>query len=203
MTRKEKTNLLQELGKAHKKNQIKKINSLTGKLEKNLNFKDEQQLQQWLSVLFTFKCWEDFEELTQRIIKQNKKVKYWTLAQFYKEEKELKKNGESEKAISKHRKIWDLASKGWTLSKVGEDRKQLAAQLLKEVYHEWKCKDNALEWDQYDNDHARRMRQHWDKKDDESIEKLKNLCKTLGLTLEMSTFAHVAANTKNGRREIL
>lgn len=45
-----------------------------------------------------------------------------TVKQFYKEEKELEEARASDAAISKHRKIWDLASKGWELSRVGEKR---------------------------------------------------------------------------------
>ena len=126
-----------------------------------------------------------------------------TVKQFYKEEKELEEARASDAVISKHRKIWDLASKGWELSRVGEKRWKKAAHLLREVHHEWNLKDKALEWDQYDNDHARRMARLYDKKDDEQIAKLKKICKALDLELEMGTFAHVVAKTKTGRREIL
>lgn len=128
---------------------------------------------------------------------------YYTLKQFYKEEKELEQQGATSAQISKHRKIWDLASRGWTLSKVGTKRTTAARSLLWWVHREWKCKDNALEWDQWDNDHARRRRQYWDHKDDEALEKIEKLCKVLGLALECSTFAHIVAETPNGRREIL
>lgn len=200
MTKKELIQVLEELGDNLG---TKKESKLISKLEKNLNFKDEEQHQSWLSVLFSFKFWEDFEELTEKIIKQNKpREKMITLTQFYKEEHELEQSGTAAQ-ISKHRKIWDLASRGWTLSKVGESRMKKAAQLLRTVHQEWNAKDKSLEWDQWDNDHARRMRQRWDNKDDEAIAKLKRLCKALGLTLEMSTFAHIVAHTPNGTREIL
>lgn len=133
--------------------------------------------------------------------RKNEKVLH--VKEFYEEERELQENGASDRVISTHRKIWDLASKGWTLSRVGEERKRKAAALLRAVHREWNLKDQALEWDQYDNDHARRLARSYDKKDDLQIKKLQKLCKALGLTLEMSTFAHVAAYTKNGRREIL
>lgn len=130
-------------------------------------------------------------------------MKYYTLKKFYEEEKNLEESGASDKAISKHRKIWDLASKGWELSKVGEERMKKAAALLRTVYKEWRMKDQVLEWDQYDNEYARHMCKYYDKKDDQQIEKLKKLCKELGLKLDMSTFAHVFAETKTGRREII
>lgn len=127
----------------------------------------------------------------------------FTLKKFYEEEKALQESGASDAAISRHRKLWDLASKGWELQRVGEKRMRKAAYLLRSVHREWNLKDKALQWDQYDNDHCRRMAQFYDKADDKQIKLLKKLCKELGLTLEMSTFAHVSAYTKNGRREIL
>lgn len=125
-----------------------------------------------------------------------------TLKKFY-EEEEMERSRASDKAISTHRKIWDLASHGWELSRVGEKRWKKAAQLLRAVHHEWNLKDLSMEWDQYDTPHAHRMRAYYDKKDDAQILKLKKLCKELGLTLEMGTFAHIVAETKNGRREII
>ena len=43
---------------------------LVGMLEKYMPFKNQQQHEKWLDVLFGYKFWEDFEELTLLIINQ-------------------------------------------------------------------------------------------------------------------------------------
>ena len=43
---------------------------LVKKLEKSLTFKDQQTHEKWLDCLFSFKFWEDFEDLTKSIIKE-------------------------------------------------------------------------------------------------------------------------------------
>ena len=49
---------------------IDKENELIGQIEELMPFKNEEQHQHWLDVLFSFKFWEDFEELTLSIINQ-------------------------------------------------------------------------------------------------------------------------------------
>lgn len=45
-----------------------KQNKLARQLEKTLIFKDKEIKEKWLDLLFSFRCWEDFEELTKTII---------------------------------------------------------------------------------------------------------------------------------------
>lgn len=47
---------------------IKEENTLVEQLEKELNFKDQEEKKQWLDICASFKFWEDFEELTLGII---------------------------------------------------------------------------------------------------------------------------------------
>ena len=47
---------------------IKEENALVEQLEKELNFKDQEEKNQWLDICASFKFWEDFEELTLGII---------------------------------------------------------------------------------------------------------------------------------------
>ena len=78
MNKRELLKLLNQLGKATEKNDIELCSNLVEQLENNLPFKDKEQKGEWLDVVATFKCYEDFEELTRKIINQrtpkNKKV---------------------------------------------------------------------------------------------------------------------------------
>lgn len=51
---------------------IKESNELLIKIEKLLPFKNLLEHDQWLNILQGFKCWEDFEELTLKIIRRLK-----------------------------------------------------------------------------------------------------------------------------------
>ena len=81
MNKRELLKLLNQLGKATEKNDIDLCNGLIEQLENNLPFKDKEQKDQWLDVVATFKCYEDFEELTRKIINQRapKNNKVYTL----------------------------------------------------------------------------------------------------------------------------
>ena len=47
---------------------IEEENNLIIEIEKGLNFRDEEEKEQWSDICASFKCWEDFEEITLRII---------------------------------------------------------------------------------------------------------------------------------------
>lgn len=47
---------------------FEKQNDLLKKIDSSLPFKDQQEKEHWLDVLFSYKFWEDFEELTNSII---------------------------------------------------------------------------------------------------------------------------------------
>lgn len=49
-----------------------KQKNLLRKLENSLTFKDQETHNKWLDCLFSYKFWEDFEELTKAIIKDMK-----------------------------------------------------------------------------------------------------------------------------------
>ena len=49
---------------------IDEENELIGEIEEKLPFKDEEEHQRWLDILFTYKFWEDFEEMTLMIIER-------------------------------------------------------------------------------------------------------------------------------------
>ena len=89
MTRKELIKTLKELEEVGE--DFVKEEQLIDTLEKNLNFKSEEQHQYWLGVLFSYKFWEDFEELTLSIINQNKKGRKTKRDEIIKYLKNLKK----------------------------------------------------------------------------------------------------------------
>ena len=49
---------------------IDEENKLIGEIEEKLSFKDEEEHQKWLDILFTYKFWEDIEEMTLMIIER-------------------------------------------------------------------------------------------------------------------------------------
>lgn len=74
-TKKEMKKLLNDLGIALENDNRREQEKILSKLEKVLPFKNENEKNHWLEVLQSFKFWEDFEELTLKII-NNKIVLY-------------------------------------------------------------------------------------------------------------------------------
>lgn len=74
-TKKEMKKLLNDFGIALESDNQREQEKIISKLEKVLPFKNENEKNHWLEVLQSFKFWEDFEELTLKII-NNKIVLY-------------------------------------------------------------------------------------------------------------------------------
>jgi len=62
---------------------ITKENLLIGEIESLLPFKNKMEHEHWLDVLASYKCWEDFEELTLNIIKRDTQKKIDDLLGHY------------------------------------------------------------------------------------------------------------------------
>ena len=97
----------------------------------------------------------------------------------------------SEKAIFKARTIWRLASFDWKLKRVSFKRLEQAKKLYNAVRLAWRYKDKSLEYDSVYNE---QLAKRYSAKEDKALEKIKALCKPLGLSLVCSTWAHIYAN---------
>lgn len=64
---------------------ITKENLLLGEIESLLPFKSKMEHEHWLDVCASYKCWEDFEELTLNIIKRDTQKKIDDLLKHYQE----------------------------------------------------------------------------------------------------------------------
>lgn len=129
---------------------------------------------------------------------ENGKKTFYTLKLFLLEDKALQENGASDKALFKHRKIWNIASCGWKLKRVSYQRLEQAKNLYNAIKRAWHYKDLSLEFDSYE--HTQRRASYYSKKEDKQLEKIKALCKPLNLVLSCSTFAHVYRIDKATKR---
>ena len=64
----------QLMGMDQSSDTIEEQNELIGKIEELMPFKNEEEHEQWLNVLMSFKFWEDFESLTLSIIERKENV---------------------------------------------------------------------------------------------------------------------------------
>lgn len=125
-------------------------------------------------------------------------MNYYTLKQFRNENDFLLKNGASDKALFKFRKIWVIASHNWDLKRVSYKRLEQANKLYNAVKRAWHFKDLYLEADSCE--YTQKRANYYSRKEDEQLEKIKKLAKPLNLTLSCSTFAHIYTTEKGTNR---